>query len=207
MKQKYVMLIDMQACMGCNTCTIACKQENNLPEGVSWTKVITLDSSQEGFDLETNPNLAQDYLLLFCQHCTQAPCVEVCPRSATYRDPEGDWIMQDPTLCIGCRYCMMVCPYTSVRVFSGERLEFTLPYATGDNPIVHRPKTVEKCTFCAHRIKKNQQPACVEACPVSARIFGDLNEINSEVSELLRTRAHFQLLAEKGTEPRVYYLI
>ena len=101
---------------------------------------------------------------------------------------------------------MMVCPFTGVRVFSSDQQFYAIPFPTGDNPMIHRPKTVEKCTFCAHRLEQGLEPACVETCPMHARIFGDIDDPSSEVSDLLRTRSHFQLLIEKGTEPSVYYL-
>ena len=164
MNKKYVMLVDLQACIGCDTCTLACKQENNLPAGISWMQVMALGPNGEYTSANDPSNLREDYLPLACQQCDNSPCVEVCPRSATYRDLDGGWVMHDSSLCIGCRYCMMVCPYTSVRVFSGNQVSFPLPYATGGNPIVHRAKTVEKCTFCGHRVRKGLQPACVEAC-------------------------------------------
>ncbi len=206
MSNKFVMSIDLQACIGCNTCTISCQQENNLPLGISWIKIITLGVNGEFALAKEFFELKEDYLPLMCQHCANSPCIEVCPHDATYRDPDGGWVMHDPSLCMGCRYCMMVCPYTSVRVFSGEEVNFPVPYATGENPIIHRSKTVEKCTFCAHRVKKGLQPACVEACTIEALVFGDFNDAASKVSQLLRTRPHFQLLLEKGTEPSVYYL-
>jgi molybdopterin-containing oxidoreductase family iron-sulfur binding subunit len=201
------MLIDLLACTGCNTCTVACKQENNLPEGIYWTQVISLGHNGDELPGGVYPDLHLDYLPLACQHCAESPCIEVCPRAAAYRDEEWGIVMQDPSLCIGCRYCMMVCPYTSVRVYSGENVRFSLPFPTGENPIGHRPKSVEKCTFCIHRLQRGLLPACVESCPVNARTFGDRNDPTSEVSRLLRTRLHFQLLVEKGTEPSVYYLI
>ncbi len=206
MNKRYVMLIDLQACTGCNTCTIACKQENNLPEGVLWTQVISLGPPGSDPPAGGYQRLSLDYLPLACQHCADGPCVEVCPTAATYREAETGVVKQDPSLCIGCRYCMLVCPFTGIRVFASENIHFGLPYPTGDNPLLHRAKTVEKCTFCAHRLGQGLQPACVEACPLNARIFGDLNDSTSEVSHLLRTRAHFRLLLEKGTRPGVYYL-
>jgi dimethyl sulfoxide reductase iron-sulfur subunit len=205
--KRYAMLIDLRACIGCNTCSVACKQENNLPNGIAWTRVVSLGANNiEEAPAGWYPELSLDYLPLACQHCANSPCIEVCPRSAAYLDPEGGWVMQDPSLCIGCRYCMVVCPYTSVRVYSGDVLAYSLPFSTGENPLAHRAKTVEKCTFCAHRVKLGLRPACVEACPLNARTFGDLDDPGSEVAELLRARPHFQLLLEKGTEPSVYYL-
>jgi len=201
----HVMVIDLQACTGCNTCSIACKQENNLPENVWWTEVLTIGSDGNDIPAGIYPELTMDYLPFGCQHCANAPCVEVCPSTATYRLDNGI-VMLDPSLCIGCRYCMMVCPFTGVRVFSDEQQSYAIPFSTGGSPMIHRPKTVEKCTFCSHRVMQGLEPACVEACPMSARTFGDLNDPSSAVSELLRTRPHFQLLIEKGTEPSVYYL-
>lgn len=203
----YVMVIDLHACTGCDTCSVACKQENNLPEDVWWTRVITVSANGEANNGHAYPDVRLDYLPLGCQHCVEGPCVDVCPTAATFRHPELDCVMQDPSLCIGCRYCTIVCPYTGVRVYAQDQPRYVLPFPTGDNAIVHRAQTVEKCTFCAHRLAQGQEPACVAACPTRARTFGDLNDPDSVVAELLRSRAHFQLLPEKGTVPSVYYLI
>lgn len=201
---RYVMIIDLTLCAGCETCAVACKQENNLPDGVWWTQLITVEANGNGFGPVNEMRL--DYLPLSCQHCMDAPCVEVCPTSAAFRRKDGI-IMQDPSLCIGCRYCMAVCPYTGVRVFSGAKPAYISPFPTGSNPIVHRSHTVEKCTFCAHRLDRGKLPVCVETCPMKARIFGDLDDPNSEVSQRLRDTPHFQLLVEKGTMPSVFYLV
>ena len=206
MTKRYIMVIDLQACTGCNTCSMACKQENNLPDGVWWTQVVTLGANGSDSPVGEYPNLFMDYLPLGCQQCANAPCVEVCPSLATTRTEDG-LVIQDPTLCIGCRYCMVVCPFTGVRVFAGETIRYSLPFPTGDNPIIHRPSTLEKCNFCAHRLARGLLPACVDACPMVARTFGDSNDPNSEVSELLRNRPHFQLLVEKGVDPSTFYLI
>ena len=205
MARRYVMLIDLQLCTGCNTCSVACKQENNLPQGVWWTQVVTVGGDGEDAPAGTYPDLRLDYLPLACQHCANGPCIDVCPSSATSRREDGI-VMQDPSLCIGCRYCMMVCPFTSVRVFADEHPKYVLPFPTGENPIPHRGSTVEKCTFCAHRVVRGEQPACVESCPTTARTFGDLNDPTSQVAQLLAVRPHFSLLADKGTGSSVYYL-
>jgi molybdopterin-containing oxidoreductase family iron-sulfur binding subunit len=210
MAKRYVMVIDLGACIGCDTCTVACKQENNLPSGVSWNQLVRINSTPLENGSQNSggiyPNLKQDFLPLSCQHCANGPCVDVCPTSATYRRPEDGIVMQDPSLCIGCRYCMVVCPFTSVRIYSDSQPTFSLPFPTGGNPIGHRANTVEKCTFCIHRLLRGQQPACVEACPTQARKFGDLNDPESDVSELLRTNPHFRLLLDKATEPSIFYL-
>lgn len=204
MKKHYVMVIDLQKCTGCNTCSVACKQENNLPEGVWWTQVITVGQNGEDVPSGSFPELHLTYLPLGCQHCEDAPCLDVCPSGATQRNG-SNLVELDPSLCIGCRYCMMVCPYTGVRVYT-EEVRYSLPYATGENPMAHRARTVEKCTFCAHRLVQGLLPVCVETCPVDARIFGDLNDPDSQAARLLQTRPFFQLLVEKGTRPAVYYL-
>lgn len=206
MTRRYGMLIDLQRCTGCNTCSVACKQENNLPQGVWWTRVVTVGGNGDGIPAGQYPDLRLDYLPLACQHCAQGPCVDVCPANATSRREDDGVVTQDPALCIGCRSCMTVCPFTSVRVFADEQPRFTLPFPTGDNPLAHRAHTVEKCTFCAHRLARGENPVCVDVCPARARTFGDLNNPTSEVAQMITARLHFQLLVEKGTEPSVYYL-
>lgn len=200
----YVMVIDLSLCTGCNTCSVACKQENNLPEGVWWTQVITVGVNGNGE--KSADAMRMDFLPIACQHCAEAPCVEVCPTSAAFRREDGI-VMQDPSLCIGCRYCMAVCPYTGVRVFSDEQPSYMSPFPTGSNPMIHRSRTVEKCTFCAHRLDEGLLPVCVDICPMRARTFGDIDDPDSEVSRLLRDNPHFHLLAEKGTLPSVYYIV
>jgi dimethyl sulfoxide reductase iron-sulfur subunit len=204
--KRYAMVIDLQLCIGCDTCSVACKQENNLPEGVRWTQVIRINLDGKLPDESAYPDLRMEHLPLGCQHCANGPCVEVCPTAATYRSALG-FVMQDPSLCIGCRYCAIVCPFTGVRVFSTEQPTYATPFPTGDNPMVHRSKTIEKCTFCAHRLEQGKLPACIDACPLCARTFGDLNDPESDVARLLHERPHFRLLVEKGTEPSVFYLI
>lgn len=206
MAKRCVMVIDPQACTGCHTCAVACKQENNLPEGVWWMQVITVGADGDDAPAGEYPDLRLEYMPLACQHCANGPCAEVCPTSAAHRRPEDGVVMQDPSLCIGCRYCIVVCPFTSVRVFAQAQPRYALPFPTGESPLVHRARTVEKCTFCAHRLDRGQPPACVEVCPTRALTFGDLNDSTSEVAALLRERPHLRLLAEKGTEPSVYYL-
>ncbi|HPV06532.1 MAG TPA: 4Fe-4S binding protein [Aggregatilineales bacterium] len=127
---RYVMIIDLTLCAGCETCAVACKQENNLPDGVWWTQLITVEANGNGFGPVNEMRL--DYLPLSCQHCMDAPCVEVCPTSAAFRRKDGI-IMQDPSLCIGCRYCMAVCPYTGVRVFSSSKPAYQ-PVPDGQQP-------------------------------------------------------------------------
>lgn len=203
--KRLVMVIDLEACIGCHTCAVACKQENNLPQGISWLQVVSVGGNGDEAPAGVQPDLELEYLPLACQHCADGPCVKVCPTSATSRRDDGV-VVQDPSLCIGCRYCMVVCPYTTVRVFAQPDVRYALPYPIGDNPLIHRAKTVEKCTLCAHRLARGQPPACVDVCPTHAMVLGDINDPDGEVARLLQTRPNFQLLAEKGTNPSVYYL-
>lgn len=206
-KKHLVMAIDLKRCIGCNTCALACKVENNVPNGIWWNRVLTIGGEEMDTPAGVYPNLEMQYLTLACQHCENAPCVKVCPVGATFKREEDGVVMQDYDRCIGCRYCMVACPYTGVRQFNWQAPEYEVDFAVGGDGVpVHQKGTVEKCTFCAHRLVQNLLPACIEICPARARHFGDLNDPDSEVSKLLRERSHFQLLAEKGTSPSVYFL-
>jgi len=178
-RASYAMIIDLNKCMGCHSCTQACKETYDLPAGVwrSWVTKIKKTSGQ------TEKHL---FLPRLCNHCEHAPCVKVCPVGATYQDENGI-VLQRYDRCIGCKYCMMACPYG---------MRFVHP----------RLKAVDKCTFCDQRVKKGLDPACVAACPAGARTFGDLKDNTSEVSRLVTTKATTVLKPELGTGPRVYYI-
>ncbi len=201
----YSMVIDLKRCIGCHTCAVACKSENNLPDGIWWNRTLTIGGAEMDTPTGVFPNVQMQYLTLACQHCENPACVKVCPVGATWKDAETGIVMQDYSKCIGCRYCMVACPYTGVRQFNWEEPKFATGFATGSEAY-HAKNVVEKCMFCAHRLAQGELPLCVEVCPARARHFGDLNDPNSEVSQLLRQRSHFQLLAEKGTHPSVYFL-
>ncbi len=207
---KWVMVIDADKCVGCGQCMLACNANNDVPPDMAWTQL----------QRTTLPDGSIRYLPVPCQHCAEAPCVEVCPVGATKIRADGI-VTMDYNKCIGCRYCELACPY-GARSFNWEKF-------TGDNPAVpawglpdipRRPRgVVEKCSFCQNRIDRGLSfgltpgvdaaatPACVVACPKKARVFGDLNDPHSEVSRLLAEREHYRLREELGTEPRVYYLV
>ena len=133
---------------------------------------------------------------------------EGVPRGATYKDPETGVVRQDYDKCIGCRMCMSACPYNGVRSFNWEEPAFHMDYAMGSKDVPeHQKHVVEKCTFCYHRTSQGIEPACMHLCVGRARFWGDLDDPNSEVSQLIATRSHKRLLEERGTEPSTYYLV
>jgi len=205
---RYGMYIDLDTCVACQACTIACKLENNCSEGSQWNKVIAMGPYGE------YPEVKINFVPVPCQHCDDAPCVKVCPVVATYKRADGI-VMQDAAKCIGCKYCMAACPY-GVRTFNK-----TKPYIQSSkdipawdhmpefiNPEVQvRPRhVVEKCTFCVHLIDKGvKTPACVAACPSQSCVFGDLDDPKSEIVKRIKLKGTTQLKIEQKTKPKLYY--
>jgi tetrathionate reductase subunit B len=176
---RYVMVIDGRACLNCQACTVACKAENNVPVGDSRNWVRETEQGRYP-DVSVQMEPGQ------CMQCANPPCVRVCPTGASYIDRDG-LVLVNPANCIGCRYCMEACPY--------------------DARYFHRESgTVDKCTFCRHRIDEGREPACVVTCPVKARVFGDANDPDSEVSRLLARNRVEVRKEEAGTSPNVFYL-
>jgi molybdopterin-containing oxidoreductase family iron-sulfur binding subunit len=205
--KRYGMVIETKRCIGCHTCSVACKLENNEPDGVWWNRVLTVGGESMDTPAGVFPNVQMGFVTLGCQHCENPACVKVCPVGATWKDEATGIVMQDPDKCLGCRYCMVACPYNGVRQFNFEEPQFATGFPVGSvDAMVHQKNTVEKCTLCAHRVAKGEEPACINVCPGRARHFGDFNDPESEVSKLIRTRAYFRLLEEKGTEPSIYFL-
>jgi phenylacetyl-CoA:acceptor oxidoreductase subunit 1 len=209
---RWAMVIDLKKCVGCMTCVAACKLANFVPPGIYWNKV---------FDYEVGkyPNVRRCFLPVQCMHCKNPPCKDACPTGATIQREDGIVII-DYSKCIGCRYCMMVCPYDARSFYSKEK-----HYYDGGKMIYeeygykkHQRGTVMKCNLCYERIdeglKKGLKPGedpeatpiCVISCIANARYFGDLDDPESEVSKLIRRRKGFQLHAELGTDPSIYYL-
>lgn len=204
MAVRYGMVIDLKRCVGCQGCTIACKAEHGTPPGVFLGRVL----EQE---VGTYPNARREFLPVLCNQCEEAPCLKVCPTGATYRRENGI-VEVDASKCIGCRTCYVSCPYHNRFYISKETLR---QGAYGDGRLTAYEKnkaerfqggTVVKCNFCSDRVEKGLQPACVITCPAKARIFGDLNDPNSEINQLIAQRGGFQLHPEYQTKPSVYYL-
>lgn len=197
--------INLKRCIGCNTCALACKMQNNVPDGMQWNRVLT--EGCEMFDgVEgTYPNLSRTYLPVACQHCENAACERVCPTGATYKDALGR-VEIDYDKCIGCRMCMAACPYNA-RTFNWSDPVRSTGAGYGDARVPERTRGVmEKCTLCKERTDDGDEPLCVRCCPGDARIFGDLDDPDSAVSQLRRRQDAEVLLEEKGTRPQVFYV-
>jgi molybdopterin-containing oxidoreductase family iron-sulfur binding subunit len=146
---------------------------------------------------------------MLCNHCKEPSCVEVCPTGATYKRESDDLVLIDADKCVGCRACMTACPYHARYYLDKIRSYYPdqglTPYEDAGYDR-HNQGTVEKCNFCADRLENGREPACVANCPAEARIFGDLDDPESEPSRLIHRDGGFQLLAELGTDPSIYYL-
>jgi len=203
------MVIDTERCLACHTCSVACKQANNLPNDVWWNKVYTIGGDFMDTAKGTYPSkLALDHLPFSCQHCDNPACTRVCPVGATYKREDGV-VFQDYDRCIGCRMCIAACPYTGVRSYNWEEPLYYVDFPVGDaNALPHQKHVVEKCIFCSHRLADEEMPACTVLCPGRARYWGDLDDPESEVAILVASnRPHKQVLPEQGTDPSVYYLV
>ncbi len=228
---RWGMVIDLDKCTACQACTIACQAENNVP--FAGPEQTALDRSKHWQDVMAElgeeseyPDFHVRFIPRPCMHCENPPCVMVCPVGATYVDEEG-LVRMNYDRCIGCRYCTTACPY-AIRYFNwyaprypadeDDRLNYLNPN------VPRRPVgVVEKCSFCIHRLGQAKReataqgreltdadlvllPACNQACPASARYFGDLDDPEGTVSRLARSPRAFRLLEDLGTEPKVYYL-
>ena len=201
---KYGIAINLGRCTGCNTCAVACKMQNNVPMGMMWVRVVNEGCETEVGAQGVYPNLSRSSIPVACQHCENPACQKVCPTGATYKDDKGR-VEINYDKCIGCRMCMAACPYNA-RVFNWEEPKRDPDFNYGDKEVPVRPKGVaEKCTLCKERTDRGDEPMCVRCCLSKARVFGDLDDPESEISRILREKKPTQLLAEKGTEPQVCY--
>jgi tetrathionate reductase subunit B len=196
-KQRWGMLIDTTKCSdGCNDCVTACNTENGLdgktgPQDSQWIRKVNIRDLRTGY---------VQNLPMLCQHCEHPPCVDVCPTGASMKREDGI-VLVDRHICIGCRYCMMACPYKA-RSFVHEPL-------TDQNPEVPRGKgCVESCTFCVQRVDRGEEPACVEACTASghkAMLFGDLKDPDSAIAQALKSSDSTEVRGDLGLNTGVRY--
>ena len=202
----YGMAIDLQLCFGCTECAVACKSNNNLPNNMWWNRVLTDGGDYPDTAKGTYPQVSMAHYPVGCQHCANPACAKVCPVGATWRDEKTGIVVQDVDKCIGCRMCMGACPY-SARTFNWEEPAYAVDFPLGDfDAPKHVAGAVEKCAFCANRLARGEEPACMEHCPGRARYWGDLDDPGSDVSRAIAGRPTVRLLEDKGTEPSVYYL-
>ncbi|MDT8305601.1 MAG: 4Fe-4S dicluster domain-containing protein [Anaerolineae bacterium] len=221
-QRRWVMVIDLRKCVGCHSCTVSCVAENHLPPGVVYRPVIEEE-------IGTFPNVSKRFLPRPCMQCEEPPCVDVCPVGATWQREDGITEI-DYEQCIGCRYCLSACPYnartfdrglTYVEASEGESAAMVgaadagtyelaaaheygeeWPRDEGRSPVGN----ARKCHFCLHRLEKGMLPACTTTCMGRATYFGDANDPDSLVAELIASPNVMRLKEELGTKPRVYYL-
>jgi Fe-S-cluster-containing dehydrogenase component len=212
-QRSWVMAMDLRKCIGCSSCTIACKAENHLPPGVVYMPVIVEEIGEY-------PNVALRFMPHHCMQCDDPPCVPVCPVGATYKRPDGI-VEINYDKCIGCRYCIPACPYGSRYFDFGENYTddtpAVQPYEEEPSPEYGRSwdrgddgspvGNARKCQFCLHRLNVGMLPACVTTCLGGVIYFGDRNDPESLVSELIRRPNAIRLKEELGTKPKVYYLL
>lgn len=209
---RWGMVIDLRKCVGCQTCTVACKQAHALPAGVAWRRVADCEAGEY-------PDVRRLFLPLGCMHCGDPPCLPVCPTTATRKRPDGV-VTIDETLCIGCGYCVVACPYRARTLIPRDGAAFdggpTPPELKTARP--ERVGIATKCTFCIERLDDGRRnglrpgvdpeatPVCVASCIAGALHFGDLDDPRSEVARLVQSHRTVRLLDELGTDPSVHYI-
>ena len=214
---RWGMVINLSKCTRCHACVAACRIEHFLPLHITWPRLIAWETSKEqGVEVTTYP--------VRCNHCQNAPCVEVCPTQATQKRADGIvWVDQDK--CAGCRYCVIACPYQNRTFLSRDKNPGYFPgypptrfEKMGKKLYPHQEGTTEKCNFCMERIDRglamglkpgidrDATPACVNTCQARALTFGDLDDPESAVSRLIKQHKGFQLHPEFGTDPSVFYI-
>jgi Fe-S-cluster-containing dehydrogenase component len=223
-QRRWVMVLDLRKCVGCSACTVACIAENKLPPGVVYRPVLEEE-------IGTYPNVTRRFVPRPCMQCDNPPCTDVCPVNATYKNDDGV-VVVDYDQCIGCRYCVTACPYGARTFDFGATYTLNTPEVAGlmlsqsgaddyerlasfeygearertsrdQSPIGN----VRKCHFCLHRLAVGMLPSCTTTCIGRATYFGDANDPDSLVSELIASPNVMRLKEELGTEPRVYYLL
>lgn len=200
------MLIDLTRCIGCDACTLACKQENGTPFDVFFARVINVEQG-------TYPNVKRLYIPVLCNHCEDPPCLKACPNKAIVKRQDGI-VLIDQDRCRGTGACVSACPYGNIILKPGDSwyLNGTEPYEEKYVKPRLKENVARKCTYCAHRVDEGLDPACVVACPTTARIFGDLDDPDGNLRQYMKQqqeetgRDPFCLLPEAKTKPSGRYL-
>lgn len=202
----YGITIDLDRCIGCNACVITCKVENATPEGIFFNKVLVGESGEY-------PNPQRNFVPVQCNHCQDAPCEEACPTGATQIEDDGR-VTIDYDLCTGCKSCIEACPYDMREYLDKEKMQGS--YFFGESNVFEEKKrenaewseggVVVKCDMCPERTELGLEPACVSVCMTNARQFGDLDDPDSVVNELINEKGGEQPLADWETETSVFYL-
>ena len=185
---KYGMVIDLKKCIGCYGCQIFCKAENANPPGMLWSRVLFYESG-------SYPTVRKIPLPVLCMHCEVPACVDVCPSGASSRRPDGI-VTVDSNKCTGCLNCIVACPYGARHLYPEDMEHFPGQGLTPYEKVAYQGHTtgvVGKCDFCLPRIGRGLEPACVKNCMAKARYFGDLDDPESEVSQLIRNREAFNV--------------
>lgn len=214
--KRWAMVIDLRKCEqehNCTRCIDACHTSHNVPEfdnpkdEIKW---IWKEKFHHAFHEQEHEHLDESLVhshpLVLCNHCDNPPCVRACPTGATWKREQDGIVMMDWHRCIGCRYCMTACPYGS-RSFNWRDPR---PHIKGEVDLSYPTRmrgVVEKCTFCDVRLSQGLMPSCIEACPVDALAFGDLEDPHSAVREMLHGKFSIRRKAQLGTQPQVYYIV
>ncbi len=188
-KQRFAMLIDLRRCKGCDTCSVSCKAEFNVKLGGfrSW-----VNKAETG----TYPNVKRHFLPSLCNHCARPTCVSACPAEAIYVREDGVVVI-DKDVCVGAQLCIEACPYGAIYFNEND---------DKSNSKSRTFETADKCDLCVHRIDQGLVPSCVNSCPENARIFGDINDPDSEISQLIAKNKVDTLLSATGNDPHVFYI-
>ena len=208
---RWVMVADLRRCVGCQTCTAACRHANATPPGVQWRRVLDIEQGEY-------PDVTRAFVPVGCQHCDEPPCMEVCPTTATRKRADGI-VTIDYDICIGCAYCAVACPYQARSKTLRPRFAYNIEMANeAKRRDDSRLGVATKCTFCVDRVDAglaagmtpgvdpDATPACVNSCIAQALAFGDLDDPQSNVSQLLAHNESFRMHEELGTGPGFYYL-